>query len=300
MQDVFISYSSKDQCYADFIKRALESNKISCWMAPGSIASGSNYAKEIPNAIRNCRVFVLLLSQAAQMSVWVPKELDLAVNEGKTVIPYMIEECQILDEFNFYLIGAQRLHAYAERADAVRALVERINGVISAAPEQPSREMEVRYAPEPAWKPLGDDVRLSMAEFARMYIARDLIKGHKQFKVRNEEALRQSLLIPEEDEVFLAHDDTLFKSGKNGFAMCTSGIYCRDTADEVSSFFSWDSFAKARDFQLRGALVLSDIYACTEEGDFMIAYVNLLSRPEQELVVRFFKRFSEAMRKACL
>ena len=288
MQDVFISYSSKNQSDADFIKRALESNGISCWMAPGSIPSGSNYAKEIPNAIRNCRVFVLILSQSAQLSVWVPKELDLAVNEGKTVVPFMIEDCQILDEFNFYLIGAQRLHAYYERAEAIAQLVQRIGTVISKEPQQPSEQTTYPPGSEKA-----------MAKFAKMYIERDIIKGHKQFRIRNEQVFRNALGIPNDDEIFLAHDDTLFKSCKNGFAMCTSGIYCRDTMEKESNYLSWDGFAKATEFRLVGAITLSDIYACTEEGEFMVAYVSLLNKPERELVLRFFTRLSQAMRKVC-
>lgn len=292
MQDVFISYSTKNQADADFIRRVLESNAISCWMAPDSIPSGSNYAKEIPNAIRNARVFLLVLSQSAQLSIWVPKELDLAVNEGKTIVPFMIEDCEILDEFNFYLIGAQRLNAYCQRAEAMNTLVNRIQAVLSETSATPLPKVQEWTRQSP-----GTPTEKSLAAFAKMYIQKDIIKGHKHFRLRKEQALRQSLNIPETDEIFLGHDDTLFQNGKNGFAMCTSGIYCREIMDECS-FLSWSNFIKTQEFQNRGTPTPSSIYACTTDGEILIAYVNLLDKPDRDLLVRFLTRLCEAMRKA--
>ena len=43
--DIFISYSSKEYSSAKKIKEYLDSNDISCWMAPDSIPEGSNYTK---------------------------------------------------------------------------------------------------------------------------------------------------------------------------------------------------------------------------------------------------------------
>ena len=84
---IFISYSSQEYNNAYALKQILEANEISCWMAPQSIPSGSNYTQEIPNAIRTCDFFVLVLSEASQASRWVPKELESATNEGKTITP---------------------------------------------------------------------------------------------------------------------------------------------------------------------------------------------------------------------
>lgn len=45
------------------------------------------------------------------------------------------------------------------------------------------------------------------------------------------------------DEVYLIHDDTMFKSGKNGFAITDAGIYCRELGDRRATFTSWADFA---------------------------------------------------------
>lgn len=130
MKEVFISYSSIDYASAQTVRNVLEKNGLSCWMAPEDIPGGSNYTKEIPIAIRNCSVFVLILSKNAQNSTWVLKELDSAVNCGKVILPFMIENCSLNDEFNFLLTGAQRYSAYQKTAEAMETLVARIRSII--------------------------------------------------------------------------------------------------------------------------------------------------------------------------
>ena len=93
--DIFISYKSEEYPEASWVKSVLEENGLSCWMAPMSIPGGSSYAEEIEDAIENCRVYVLILSQKAQESKWVQKELDMALNREKVILPFMIENCRL-------------------------------------------------------------------------------------------------------------------------------------------------------------------------------------------------------------
>ncbi len=134
MHTVFISYSTLDTKQAETVRNVLEQNDIPCWMAPRDIPGGSNYTKEIPIAIRDCQVFVLILSTNSQNSHWVLKELDSAVNAGKVILPFMLEECQLSDEFNFLLTGAQRYSAYQKKAEALEALIGRIRAITDGAP----------------------------------------------------------------------------------------------------------------------------------------------------------------------
>lgn len=132
MKEVFISYKAEEYNEAMAVKQVLEANGISCWMAPESISGGSNYASEIPRAIRECTVFVLILSEQAQQSRWVPKELDRAINCGKTVLPFMLENCPLKDDFNFYLTNVQRYEAYANKSRALEQMVKEIKALIDA------------------------------------------------------------------------------------------------------------------------------------------------------------------------
>lgn len=141
MKEIFISYSTVDAESAETVRNVLEKNGLSCWMAPRDIPGGSNYTKEIPIAIRNCKVFVLVLSKNAQNSHWVLKELDSAVNCGKVILPFMLEDCILNDEFNFLLTGAQRYSAYQKKAEAMETLIGRIRGILDAPNQAPVAEM---------------------------------------------------------------------------------------------------------------------------------------------------------------
>ncbi len=134
-KDVFISYKSEEYDEAEWVRSTLENNGVSCWMAPACIPGGSSYATEIPQAIRNCKVFVLILSEKSQLSKWVPRELDQAINESKIVLPFMLEDCALKDDFNFYLTNVQRYAAYKNKSEAFEKMLVRIKAVIASDKE---------------------------------------------------------------------------------------------------------------------------------------------------------------------
>ncbi len=99
----FISYSSKNQSLADAMNKILKDNGISTWMAPGDIPIGEKYASVINQAIKGCTCLMLLLTNDAQNSKWVSKEIERAISYGKVIIPVKLEEVILNDEFEFYL-----------------------------------------------------------------------------------------------------------------------------------------------------------------------------------------------------
>ena len=103
----FISYSTVNQSEADTMKEFLNSQGIKTWMAPGDIPTGEKYAGVIAEAVKKCSCLVLLLSQATQNSKWVPKEVERAVNYGKTIIPIQIESVNLNEEFEIYISELQ-------------------------------------------------------------------------------------------------------------------------------------------------------------------------------------------------
>ena len=154
MHSVFISYSTKDMKTARMVHSILEKNRIQCWMAPEDIPSGSNYAREIPQAIRSCKVFLLILSDNAQKSNWVVKELDNAVTLGKVIIPLVLEECPLNDEFNFLLTGTQRYTAYRKSEETLETLIKQIWEVAGIKPPEeetavPEKEEEETIKKKP-------------------------------------------------------------------------------------------------------------------------------------------------------
>ena len=125
---VFISYKSEEEREAQWVADRLEEAGFSCWIAPDSIPGGSNYAEQIPRAIREADAFVLILSSRAQTSKWIPRELDQAINEEKTILPFVIEDCRLNDAFSFYLSNVQFYEAWRGKSKAMKALIREMSG----------------------------------------------------------------------------------------------------------------------------------------------------------------------------
>lgn len=128
---VFLSYSSKEPEQVKLVLEALEENNIKCWKAPRSIPPGSDYTIEIFDAIAGCKVFVLMLSENSMGSKWVPRELDIAINNNKIIIPFHIDESQMDGRFAFYLCNVQKIDAYKKVKQALNELLERVLSIIS-------------------------------------------------------------------------------------------------------------------------------------------------------------------------
>lgn len=190
MHDVFISYSTMDIVPAEKIRDILEQNKIPCWMAPRDIPSGSNYAKEIPVAIRECKVFLLILSANAQSSNWVVKELDNAVNAGKIIIPLMLEDCPLNDEFNFLLTGAQRYTSYRRSEETLKMLIKQIQA-ITGIESQTETKPEKEEGPGPETKPVVNEKTAEETQghqkSARRETAVPVVQKAKPEKVRRKQ-----------------------------------------------------------------------------------------------------------------
>lgn len=135
MHDVFISYKSEEYDEALWIRDTLEAQGITCWMAPASIPGGSDYAREIPVAIKACKVFVLLLSARSQASRWVKRELDTALNEEKTVLPFVLERFELSEDFGFYLGVVQRYDASNSRLEAMDKMLRELKVILEIKEE---------------------------------------------------------------------------------------------------------------------------------------------------------------------
>lgn len=103
MHDVFISYSHVDRQTATIVLNILEQNGIRCWIDYRDAIPGENYAGSIVRAIKTCRYFVLVLSQASSASQHVLNEVNSAVNAGATIIPFRLDEVQINENLEYYL-----------------------------------------------------------------------------------------------------------------------------------------------------------------------------------------------------
>ncbi len=88
----FISYASPDLEKAEAICQNLEGSGFTCWIAPRNVRPGKEYGEEIILGIQNSRCLVLVLSEAANDSTFVRREVERAVSKNKPVFPVRIED----------------------------------------------------------------------------------------------------------------------------------------------------------------------------------------------------------------
>ena len=77
----FISYSTKDQLFADRLRADLQDKGVRCWFAPHDLSIGAKTWDAIDEAIRLRDKLLLILSEASIASDWVEDEVGKAYAE---------------------------------------------------------------------------------------------------------------------------------------------------------------------------------------------------------------------------
>ena len=134
---IFISYKSEQYDIARKIRLFLEDNRYPCWMAPESIPAGNSYMHEIPIAIRSCDIFLLVISAESQQSQWVQKEIDRAVKFGKHIIPFHVDDSELIDAIDFVLSNNQRIEACGRLDEACNELLQSLKEYHPPLPTEP-------------------------------------------------------------------------------------------------------------------------------------------------------------------
>jgi hypothetical protein len=93
----FISYSSKDQAFAERLHADLQSKGVRCWFAPHDMRIGDEIRPRIDESIRVHDKLLLVLSESSIVSAWVKKEVETAfeqeAQQNKLVlIPIRLDE----------------------------------------------------------------------------------------------------------------------------------------------------------------------------------------------------------------
>jgi len=101
---------------------------------------GANYAQSIVQAIRDCRVFLLILNEGSNGSAHVHNEINCAfdrsrVHEDITLLPFRIDQCSLSDDIYYYL---GRIHimdgALPPELLRIRELVDRVSRLLGREP----------------------------------------------------------------------------------------------------------------------------------------------------------------------
>jgi hypothetical protein len=79
----FISYSSRNQDFAERLYADLQSNGVRCWYAPEDMKIGDRFRVRIDESIQTHDKLLLILSKDSVESQWVEKEVETAMERER-------------------------------------------------------------------------------------------------------------------------------------------------------------------------------------------------------------------------
>ncbi len=82
----FISYSTKDKKYGAAVKSALDKIKLESFLAHDDLRVSEEWKKRIMAELKQCKIFVPLLSEAFKGSDWCGQETGFVVERGTALI----------------------------------------------------------------------------------------------------------------------------------------------------------------------------------------------------------------------
>jgi hypothetical protein len=141
--DLFVSYATSDaREIAENVVIDLERRGLRCWIAPRNIPAGSrSWAAEIVRSIRESDNFLLLLSQAANASEEIEKELSEAARHRKTVFVIRVADIEPSDGLGYHLNRVQWRDLFRNREDVLNEIAGRVLAL---------REIRAQQAGQPA------------------------------------------------------------------------------------------------------------------------------------------------------
>jgi hypothetical protein len=79
----FISYSGKDQLFAERLYNDLQGKGVRCWFAPESLKTGDKFRSRIDEAIKIYDKLLVILSENSIESAWVEEEVETALERER-------------------------------------------------------------------------------------------------------------------------------------------------------------------------------------------------------------------------
>jgi len=112
-EEVFISYGSADRERIQDLVSRLRQAGVTVWIDEAGIEGAAMWSEEIVGAINDCKVLILAISSNSTKSKNVVRELALASEEEKIILPVFIEPTEIPESMKYQLAGIQRVEYFA-------------------------------------------------------------------------------------------------------------------------------------------------------------------------------------------
>lgn len=163
MTKLFISYAHRDSDVVISISNELRDAGYDVWVDISGIQGGDLWVERITQAIVDCDVFLLFLSPQSIKSDHVRRELDLAFEEGKKILPLRLEKADIPMRWRYQLAGIQYIEYPTEHWKS-RVLIALNPKPSTQAPDLTTAKLKNPFSSRPVLEPIERRLILSNRE----------------------------------------------------------------------------------------------------------------------------------------
>ncbi len=159
---LFISHASEDGPQVARIVDYLEARGVPCWISSRDIPPKSIYAEVITEAMRSAGACAVIVSEAANASAAIKRELELASRSNKPFIPIRIDATEPGPGLDYYLNNTPWMDFRREGFAALDRIVAHMKG----GPPPP-----MRAAPAPERRASGPGAAIAIGLLAIALVA---------------------------------------------------------------------------------------------------------------------------------
>lgn len=123
---LFVSHVSEDRTAAIEIVEELERRGVKCWIAPRDVHPGQPFDDEIVDAIEGSRAMLLVFSDRCNDSEYIRREVTVAGESHKVIIPFRIENAQPRRGLRVRLSDLHWIDGFSVREQAIDELAEHL------------------------------------------------------------------------------------------------------------------------------------------------------------------------------
>lgn len=94
---LFISYSNVDIEFVEKLIKEIELYRVNILFDKHELNVGDNIHQKLNELVENCDYFLVVISENSNSSQWLQKEIELAVNSNKKVLPVIVDDATVPD-----------------------------------------------------------------------------------------------------------------------------------------------------------------------------------------------------------
>lgn len=156
MSSIFLSHNSKDKPWVRELAKRLTADGVVVWLDEAELNIGDSLIERISKGIENMEYVAAVLSNNSISSVWVQKELSLAMSKeiaGRkvTVLPLLVEKCQLPESLRdkLYADFTEQENYEAEYEKLLRSMGVAVPRKRANANVNHPAQLQTRRAPTP-------------------------------------------------------------------------------------------------------------------------------------------------------